>query len=173
MVVAKVMNAGYYWPGMHLDAVKALRKCSGCQRHAPKMMRPKNELVPVTTTWPFQQWGIDMVGPFPEAPGAVKFIIVVIICRFGLPLRIITDNGTNFAAEDLQRWFKELHIEHTFSSVAHPHGNGQVEAVNKSIVDRIKSRWEKKGEAGLTNCPAYYGPIGRCPKQATERHRSA
>ncbi|XP_021994240.1 uncharacterized protein LOC110890901 [Helianthus annuus] len=26
MVVAKVMNVGYYWPGMHLDAVKALRK---------------------------------------------------------------------------------------------------------------------------------------------------
>ncbi|XP_021991940.1 uncharacterized protein LOC110888737 [Helianthus annuus] len=60
MVVAKVMNAGYYWPRMHLDAVKELRKCSGCQRHAPKTMRPKNELVPVTTAWPFQQWGIDM-----------------------------------------------------------------------------------------------------------------
>ncbi|XP_035845711.1 uncharacterized protein LOC118492058 [Helianthus annuus] len=168
MVVAKVMNAGYYWPGMHLDVVKELRKCSGCQRHAPKTMRPKNELVPVTTAWPFQQWGIDMVGPFPEAPGAVKFIIVAvdyftkwveakalasttsavvkrfiweqIICRFGLPLRIITDNGTNFAADDLERWFKDLHIEHTFSSVAHLQGNGQVEAVNKSIVDGIKAR---------------------------------
>ncbi|XP_022004494.1 uncharacterized protein LOC110902062 [Helianthus annuus] len=174
MVVAKVMNAGYYWPGMHLYAVKELRKCSGCQRHAPKTMRPKNELVPVTTAWPFQQWGIDMVGPFPEAPGAVKFIIVAvdyftkwveakalasttsavvkrfiweqIICRFGLPLRIITDNGTNFAADDLERWFKELHIEHTFSSVAHPQGNGQVEAVNKSIVDekpgKLAPKWE-------------------------------
>ncbi|XP_035832008.1 uncharacterized protein LOC118481031 [Helianthus annuus] len=172
MVVAKVMNAGYYWPGMHLDAVKELRKCSGCQRHAPKTMRPKNELVLVTTAWPFQQWGIDMVGPFPEAPGAVKFIIVAvdyftkwveakalasttsavvkrfiweqIICRFGLPLRIITDNGTNFAADDLERWFKELYIEHTFSSVAHPQGNGQVEAVNKSIVDGIKARLGEK-----------------------------
>ncbi|XP_021974783.1 uncharacterized protein LOC110869886 [Helianthus annuus] len=78
MVVEKVMNAGYYWPGMHLDAVKELRKCIGCQRHAPKTMRLNNELVPVTTAWPFQQWGIDMVGPFPEAPGAVKFIIVVV-----------------------------------------------------------------------------------------------
>ncbi|XP_021995320.1 uncharacterized protein LOC110892465 [Helianthus annuus] len=53
MVVAQVMNVGYYWPGMHLVAVKVLRKCSGCHRHAPKMMRPKNELVPVTTAWPF------------------------------------------------------------------------------------------------------------------------
>ncbi|XP_022013788.1 uncharacterized protein LOC110913248 [Helianthus annuus] len=36
MVVAKVMNARYYWSGMHLDAMKELRKCSGCQRHAPQ-----------------------------------------------------------------------------------------------------------------------------------------
>ncbi|XP_021999661.1 uncharacterized protein LOC110897017 [Helianthus annuus] len=41
MVVAKVMNVGYYWPRMHLDAVKVLRKCSGCQRPALKTMRPK------------------------------------------------------------------------------------------------------------------------------------
>ncbi|XP_021991287.1 uncharacterized protein LOC110888050 [Helianthus annuus] len=27
MVVAKIINAGYYWPGMHVDALKELRKC--------------------------------------------------------------------------------------------------------------------------------------------------
>ncbi|XP_035845188.1 uncharacterized protein LOC118491476 [Helianthus annuus] len=192
MVVAKVMNAGYYWPGMHLDAVKELRKCSGCQRHAPKTMHPKNELVPVTTAWPFQQWGIDMVGPFPEAPGAVKFIIVAvdyftkwveakalasttsavvkrfiweqIICRFGLPLRIITDNGTNFAADDLERWFKELNIEHTFSSVAHPQGNGQVEAVNKSIVDGIKARLGEKRRGWVDELPSILWAHRTMPK---------
>ncbi|XP_022019026.2 protein NYNRIN-like [Helianthus annuus] len=148
MVVAKIMNAGYYWPGMHVDALHELRKCDVCQRHASKTLHPKNDLIPVSTAWPFQQWGIGMVGPFPEAPGAVKFIIVVvdyftkwveakalsltsammvrkfiwehIICRFGLPLKIVTDNGTNFTSEDLQKWMKELNIEHTFSSVAHP-----------------------------------------------------
>ncbi|XP_021985499.1 uncharacterized protein LOC110881593 [Helianthus annuus] len=69
MVVTKIMNAGYYWPGMHVDALKELRKCASCQRHAPKTLRPKNDLIPVSTAWPFQQWGIDMVGPFLEAPG--------------------------------------------------------------------------------------------------------
>ena len=168
MVVAKIMNAGYYWPGMHMDAVDLLRRCAACQRHAPKTLRPKNPLVPVTSAWPFQQWGIDLVGPFPDAPGAVKFIIVAvdyftkwveakalasttamvirkfiwehIICRFGLPLRIISDNGTNFASEDLQKWFKEMKIEHHFASVAHPQAKGQVESINKQIVDGIKAR---------------------------------
>ncbi|XP_022041472.1 uncharacterized protein K02A2.6-like [Helianthus annuus] len=133
-----------------------------------------------------------MVGPFPEAPGAVKFIIVAvdyftkwveakalasttsavvkrfiweqIICRFGLPLRIITDNGTNFAADDLERWFKELNIEHTFSSVAHPQGNGQVEAVNKSIVDGIKARLGEKRRGWVDELPSILWAHRTMPK---------
>ncbi|XP_076891665.1 uncharacterized protein LOC143543167 [Bidens hawaiensis] len=30
MVVAKIMNTGYYWPGMHVDAEKQLRRCNAC-----------------------------------------------------------------------------------------------------------------------------------------------
>ncbi|XP_022032796.1 uncharacterized protein LOC110933903 [Helianthus annuus] len=75
MVVAKIMSAGYYWPGMHMDAVDLLRRCEACQRHAPKTLRPKNPLIPVTSAWPFQQWGIDLVGPFPDAPGAIRVTI--------------------------------------------------------------------------------------------------
>ncbi|XP_076944371.1 uncharacterized protein LOC143614986 [Bidens hawaiensis] len=40
MVVAKIMNAGYYWPGMHMDALKEIQKCDACQRHAPRTLRP-------------------------------------------------------------------------------------------------------------------------------------
>ncbi|XP_076951460.1 uncharacterized protein LOC143624840 [Bidens hawaiensis] len=41
MKVAKIMNAGYYWPGMHLDAVQEIRKCDSRQRHAPNTLRPR------------------------------------------------------------------------------------------------------------------------------------
>ncbi|KAJ0836359.1 putative nucleotidyltransferase, Ribonuclease H [Helianthus annuus] len=69
-----------------------------------------------------------------------KFIWEHIICRFGLPMCIVTDNGTNFAADEFQKWLEELNIEHIFSSVAHPQGNGQVESINKSLVEGIKAR---------------------------------
>ncbi|KAI3807942.1 hypothetical protein L1987_23880 [Smallanthus sonchifolius] len=72
MIVAKIMNTGYYWPGMHMDAVKELRKCKACQRHAPRTISPKNNLIPVSTTWPFQKWATDIVGPFQKAPGQVE-----------------------------------------------------------------------------------------------------
>ncbi|XP_021991310.1 uncharacterized protein LOC110888076 [Helianthus annuus] len=47
-VVAKIHNVGYYWPGMHEDAVVELRKCRSCQKFAPQTLRPKNNLIPVT-----------------------------------------------------------------------------------------------------------------------------
>ncbi|XP_021986552.1 uncharacterized protein LOC110882992 [Helianthus annuus] len=50
MVVAKIVNAGYSWPGMHVDALRELRKCDSCQRHSPKTLCPKNDLIPVSTT---------------------------------------------------------------------------------------------------------------------------
>ncbi|XP_076915420.1 uncharacterized protein LOC143574766 [Bidens hawaiensis] len=49
MVVAKLINAGYYWSGMHMDTVHEIRKCDSCQCHAPNTLRPKNELLPVTS----------------------------------------------------------------------------------------------------------------------------
>ncbi|GJY39913.1 reverse transcriptase domain-containing protein [Tanacetum coccineum] len=53
-VVAKAIRIGYYWPTMHADARKLIRECNDCQ------------------------WGIDIAGPFPEAPDKVKFLIVAI-----------------------------------------------------------------------------------------------
>ncbi|XP_035840174.1 uncharacterized protein LOC118487436 [Helianthus annuus] len=141
MVVAKIMSAGYYWPGMHMDAVDLLRRCEACQRHAPKTLRPKNPLIPVTSAWPFQQ--------------------------FGLPLRIISDNGTNFAAEDLQKWFKEMKIEHNFASVAHPQANGRVESVNKQIVDGIKARLGTARRGWVDELPSILWAHRTMPKTST------
>ncbi|XP_022024162.1 uncharacterized protein LOC110924468 [Helianthus annuus] len=54
-VVAKIQNAGYYWLGMHEDALDELRKCRSCKKFAPQTPRPKKNLIPVTAAWPFQK----------------------------------------------------------------------------------------------------------------------
>ncbi|XP_076943935.1 uncharacterized protein LOC143614361 [Bidens hawaiensis] len=38
MVLAKLMNAGYYWLGMHLDAVQEIKKFDSFQRRAPNTL---------------------------------------------------------------------------------------------------------------------------------------
>ncbi|GJT48771.1 reverse transcriptase domain-containing protein [Tanacetum coccineum] len=123
-VVAKAIQTGYYWPTMHTDVRKLIRECNDCQVHRPILRNPQQNLTPVTSLWPFYKWGIDIAGPFPEGPGKVKFLIVAIhyftkwieakpvatitgnqvkkfvwdniVCRFGLPGEIVSDNGKQF-----------------------------------------------------------------------------
>nr|GEX25857.1 reverse transcriptase domain-containing protein [Tanacetum cinerariifolium] len=76
-VVAKAIWLGYYWPTMHRDARDMIQKCNDCQIHRPITRSPQQPLIPITAPWPFYQWGIDIDGPFPEGPGKVKFLIVV------------------------------------------------------------------------------------------------
>ncbi|GJW76991.1 reverse transcriptase domain-containing protein [Tanacetum coccineum] len=77
-VVAKATRSGYYWPTMHKDARNIIRKCDDCQTHRPVPMNPQQKLTPITSPWLFYKWGIDISGPFPEAQGMVKFLIVAI-----------------------------------------------------------------------------------------------
>nr|GEV57342.1 reverse transcriptase domain-containing protein [Tanacetum cinerariifolium] len=76
-VVAKAIWLGYFWPTMHKDARDMIRKCSDCQIHRPVARHPQQPLTPITAPWPFYKWGINIAGPFPEGPGKVKFLIVV------------------------------------------------------------------------------------------------
>ena len=45
----------------------------------------------------------------------------------GLPLQIISDRGTQFAAELFQEWCKLLGIESSMSTAYHPQTDGQTE----------------------------------------------
>ncbi|GJX38737.1 reverse transcriptase domain-containing protein [Tanacetum coccineum] len=143
-VVAKAMRLGYYWPTMHRDARDMIRTCNDCQIHHPVPRNPQQPLTTITASWPFYKWGIDIVGPFLEGPGKVKFLIVVmdyftkwieakavatitgnqekkivwdnIVCRFDLPEEIVSDN------------------------VKHPQTIGLVERANRSLGEGIKAR---------------------------------
>ncbi|KAK2375469.1 hypothetical protein QL285_076358 [Trifolium repens] len=68
------------------------------------------------------------------------------ICRFGLPKYIVSDNGTQFASEKVVQFCKEKEIQNTFISVEYPQANGQAESANKVFLRAIKRRITSKGE---------------------------
>nr|GEU58485.1 hypothetical protein [Tanacetum cinerariifolium] len=76
--VHKAMNAEFIWPSMHQDANNEISSCDSCQVYATVPKLPKNDITFVTSAWPFQKWGMDIVGPLPEAPGKIKYLIVAI-----------------------------------------------------------------------------------------------
>ncbi|CAL8162857.1 unnamed protein product [Prunus armeniaca] len=95
-------------------------KCNQCQRFGSILKLPAEPLTLMVSTWPFAQWGLDLIGPMSQGNGQLKFAVVSvdyftkwfeakaltaitatkiehfvwknIICRFGLPNAIITDN---------------------------------------------------------------------------------
>ncbi|GJT42089.1 reverse transcriptase domain-containing protein [Tanacetum coccineum] len=170
-VVAKALRIGYYWPTMHKDARALIKACQECQVHKPIPRNPQENLNPITSPWPFYKWGIDIAGPFPEGPGKVKFLIVAmdyftkwieakpvatitgnqvkkfvwenIVCRFGLPGEIISDNGKQFRDNPFKDWCEKLCIQQHFASVKHPQTNGLVERANRSLGEGIKARLGK------------------------------
>ena len=119
-----------------------------CQRFTAKPHSPAAELMPIPLSWPFAQWGLDMVGKLHKAsPGGYEYMLVAvdkftkwievkpirkcdghtavsflkdIIMRYGHAHSIITDNGTNFAERAFARFCKEKRIRLDIASVAHP-----------------------------------------------------
>ncbi|BFG17096.1 hypothetical protein CerSpe_033700 [Prunus speciosa] len=168
----KALTQGYFWPYMARDAEQFSRKCDKCQRHAPLIRQPTEELNPVVGPWPFARRGMDIVGPLPTAVGGKKFVILAtdyftkwveaeayktvtqtyvvrfvwrnIICRFGIPRAIVTDNGTQFDNRKFRSYCEEKGIIQQFSSRSYPQGNGQAEKTNHTIFDCLKRRLEQR-----------------------------
>jgi len=62
-----------------------------------------------------------------------NFIKRELICRYGLPNKIITDNATNLNNQMMAELCTKFKIQHHNSSPYHPKMNGAVEAANKNI----------------------------------------
>ncbi|GJX27538.1 reverse transcriptase domain-containing protein [Tanacetum coccineum] len=149
-VVAKAMNLGYYWPSMHRDARELIKACDDCQAHASVPRLPKADMISVTSAWPFMKWGMNIVGPLPEGPGRVKYLIVptdyFTKWMEAKPLATITGKQVvNFAWDNI--------IQLISTSVYHPQGNEAVERANRSLLRGIKTRLEKEGSAWAEEVP--------------------
>ena len=77
-LAGKVLRQGYYWPTILKDATDLVKKRRIFQEHAKISRLPSEPLTSTTSPWPFQQWGLDILGPLPLGKGQCKFIIVVV-----------------------------------------------------------------------------------------------
>ena len=152
------------------DATELVRKCKVCQEHAKISHLPSEPLTSITSPWPFQQWGLDILGPLPIGKGQCKFIVVAvnyftkwaeaeplatiteqkvcnfvwraIICRFGIPRALVSDNGKQFDNPKFRDFCAELGIKNYYSSPTHPQSNGQVEVTIRTLKAALKTKLE-------------------------------
>ncbi|GKV35525.1 hypothetical protein SLEP1_g43782 [Rubroshorea leprosula] len=164
----KLLRHGYYWPTMVEDAQNYVKKCPTCQFNADDIHIPREMLSSLTSPWPFAQWGVDLLGPFIKGKGGCTFLVVAvdyftkwieakplstttekkieeflfnsILCKFGIPKRIIADNGPQFRATALRSFCNDYGIELALTSVYTPQSNGQAESANKIVLRGLKTR---------------------------------
>ena len=74
-----------------------------------------------------------------SAAKAAEFI-EEITHRFGLPNRIITDQGSSFTGSEFWDFCQDSCINVYYASVAHPRCNGQAERANGLILQGLKAR---------------------------------
>jgi hypothetical protein len=110
-------------------------------------------------------------------PGCCCCLPQSIICRFGVPSRIIMDNGTQFKSRLFQEYCEGISTQLCFASVAQPMSNGQAERANAEILRGPKTRTydclKSMVQIGSTSFRAYYGGIGPHPAELPGRPRSS
>ena len=197
-LVHKLIRAGYYWPTMLKDAQVYVKTCDKCQRFSNLIRQPSEELTLMTASWPFAQWGLDIMGPFPMVVRQLKFLVVGIdyftkwveaealatiaeknirsfvwrniICRYGIPRVLISDNGKQFDNSAFKDFCSELGIKNHYSSLAHPQANGQVKVTNQFLLKIIKTWLERAKGIWPDKLPSIlwaYRTIARTPTGET------
>ena len=135
---------------------------------SPILKSPVQDLVSISSPWPFAQWGIDIVGLLPTTPAQKKLLLVAtdyfnkwieadaflsikdkdvtrfiwknIICRFGIPRSIVYDNRPQFDNRVYRNFCQEFKIKNLYSTPRYLQSNGQAEASNKTLLTALKKR---------------------------------
>jgi hypothetical protein len=153
----------YYWNQMYDDIREYIKTCNTCQRFGkPERNEPLHSIKVVK---PLERIGIDIVGPLPETVKGNKYMVVAIeyltkwvevraldrataenvanfiheeiICRFGAPKVIMTDQGSHFKNQMVDKLCNNYKIEHRLSSPYHPQTNGLVERFNRTLTGML------------------------------------
>ena len=60
------------------DAAELVKSCEACQFHAKQIHQPAQGLQTIPLSWSFAVWGLDILGPFPQALGGYRYLYVAI-----------------------------------------------------------------------------------------------
>jgi transposase InsO family protein len=158
----ELLKRNYWWPTMQKDVKRYVQGCQSCQQNKVIHMKKAAPLHPLPITHgPWDEISIDIIGPLPESEG--HDAILVIVDRFskmvrlfptkttlssgelaklyrdeiwklhGIPQKIISDRGPQFASKFMGELCKALGIQRALSTAYHPQTDGQTERINQEV----------------------------------------
>jgi len=158
----ELLKRNYWWPGLKEDVKRYVQGCFKCQQNKVQYQRKAGELHPLEIPqglW--QEISIDIIGLLPKSNGIDA--IVVIIDRFtkmirlkatttnvssegiakiyrddiwklhGIPRKILSDRGLQFASKFMEEFIKALGTKRQLSTAYHLQTDSQTERINQEI----------------------------------------
>lgn len=168
----KRIQENYTWPTMAKDTLEYTAKCEECQAAKPGNKNPINTMGNFRDPmYPWRTIAIDFVGPLVRSKkGHAWLLTIVDVCSkyaiafplrhataeltidrlkkhvfyiYGVPEKIICDNGSQFKSHMFQAFTEKFHVEINFCASYHPQAN-PAEAFNKILGTALKLYVEDK-----------------------------
>lgn len=157
--IAKAKQVAW-WPTLVQDVTDFIRKCPDCQRH--KTLKHKyGYLTSIPVGNPGEVWASDVAIMANVSESGNKYIVVFmeyltkwvitaelssftttelanillyrIVLVYGMPAKLITDNGSSYVSEAMNIICDRLGIARSVTSVEHPQTDGLVERMNQTL----------------------------------------
>ena len=163
----KLVSARYFWPNMNKDVTLWSRNCIPCQKskvHRHTISPHGRFSLPAGR---FQKIHIDIVGPLPPsnnncyiftivdrftrwpeaypmpdmtAATVARIFVSQYVSRFGVPLEITTDRGSQFLSMMLKEVSKLIGYVQIKTTAYNPKANGMVERFHRTMKASLKAR---------------------------------
>ncbi|KAH9109248.1 hypothetical protein AeMF1_015659, partial [Aphanomyces euteiches] len=148
------------------DFVIMCPDCNKAKGGRPLKQGPMQRMPIYDLKGPFDLMVVDALGPLPTTENGNKYILVFgdyftrwieafpvpdlktstfsrtlideVLCRFGVPNRLLSDCGSNFISELAETMYTTLGIHKLTSAPYHPQSQGLVERFNHTIIQMLK-----------------------------------
>ena len=157
----KIQERGGDWPTYSCDIKQWIQNCSQCQKRNAPPTTARAPITMIETSRPFQKVAWDIMGPLPPSVRGNRYILVItdlfakwveafplketssetlarvllneVICRFGTPEVLHSDQGKNLCSNLTQSLCDLLGFQRTNTTAYHPQGNEQTETFNRTL----------------------------------------
>ena len=158
--VKALVRQRFAWPEMAKDVVGHCQSREVCQTCRKSKARKAPMMEREILSEPFEVLAMDLVGPFPKGKGGYTYLLTTIcmsskwpeaiplksitaravaegmlnvFARTGIPLQLLTDQGSQFVGSLVAHMCRDLHIEKIKTAPYHPECNGVVERMHGTL----------------------------------------
>lgn len=160
------IRQSYYWPNLYKDLMEYTEKCIRCKERNLKRRQRAELQDTAIPPFPWAKIAVDISGPYPTslsgnryivgfidiysgypkvfpfknktAENIAHLIIEEIFPRYGCPLVLISDIGTENIAKEFQETY--LNIIHIPSAFYHPESKAKIEMFHRTLHNTLSKR---------------------------------